>query len=93
MTETLTMHDGTQLYGSAEQRKKDLYLYVYGKTRQEVNEILSDPGKTETIISERNDGTHIYEGYTEMKEIVEVSDRFITATMRLKEEEEGGDDK
>jgi hypothetical protein len=81
MTEILTMHDGTQLYGCAEERDENLYLYVHGKTKQEMEDILSDPDKTETIVSERNDGLHTYEGYTVLKELNGVGEHFVAATM------------
>lgn len=81
MTETLIMHDGTQLYGCADERNGYLYIYVYGKTKQEMNVILTDPGKTEVIISERNDGLHTYEGYTVLKELNGVGEHFVAATM------------
>lgn len=82
MTEILVLDDGTELYGYAEHQKGKLYLYVHGKTLAELRSLLEDPEKTGVIISRRNDGTHVYEGYTGLEEIVEISDRFITATMK-----------
>ena len=81
MTEILALADGTELYGWAEHQKGKLYLYVHGKMLAELRSLLQDPEKTGAIASRRNDGTHTYEGYTELEEIVEISDQFITATM------------
>lgn len=81
MTEILALSDGTELYGWAEYQAGKLYLYVHGKTLAELRSLLEDPEKTGVITSRRNDGTHTYEGYTGLEEIVEISDQFITATM------------
>lgn len=81
MTEILALSDGTELYGWAEHQAGKLYLYVHGKTLAELRSLLEDPEKTGVITSRRNDGTHTYEGYTSLEEIVEISDQFITATM------------
>lgn len=81
MTEILVLADGTELYGYAENQNGKLYLYMHGMTIQEILALLEDPEKTERIISRRNDGTHIYDGFTRLEEIIEVSDLFITSTM------------
>lgn len=81
MTEILELSDGTELYGYAEHQNGKLYLYVHGKTLPELEQLLRDPEKTGRIISRRNDGTHIYDGFTRVTEILEISDQFVTATM------------
>ena len=82
MTEILVLEDGTELYGYAEHQNGKLYLYAHGKTLAELRSLLEDPEKTGVITSRRNDGTHTYEGYTDPEEILEISERFITATMK-----------
>ena len=83
MNETLTMKDGTtvrsaQTVGSIQ----GLWIHIReGLTFSQAYSLFSDPEKTGRIISRRNDGTHIYDGFTRVTEILEISDQFVTATM------------
>lgn len=81
MTEILTLKDGTELYGYAEELDGKLRIFVHGKTMGEMYALLADPEKTERMTSKRNDGTVTYEGYTHLKEIIEVDVHFIAAAM------------
>ena len=85
MTEILILADGTELYGCAEFQSGELYLYVHGKTREELQALLEDPEKTGVIVSRRNDGTHTYNGYTKLAGITEAFTQMMIATMEQPE--------
>jgi len=84
MNEKITLNDGTELYGWAEEENGNLYVYVYGKTFQEVYDLMTDPEKTEKIVSKRVKGTYTYENFTHMISITEVDDHFIAVTQARK---------
>jgi len=81
MTEILILLDGTEMYGYAEHQNGKLYLYIHGKTPEEADVLLRDPEKTGRIVSMRNDGTHTYDGFTAVEELLAISESFVTATM------------
>lgn len=81
MTEILFLKNNVELYGYAEEQNGKLFLYVHGKTLNELQVLLNDANNTATIVSKRNDGDHVYERYIILTEIVEISPYFVTATM------------
>ena len=85
MTEILVLEDGTELYGYAEHQKEKLYLFVHGKTREELQALLADPARTGVIVSRRNDGTHTFSGYTRLAAITEAFAQLMIATMEQAE--------
>ena len=81
MTETLTLNDGTELYGYAEEKQGELVVFVHGKTMAEMFALLTDPEKTSRFVSARNGGTKTYTGFTHLQNIYEIDTQFISAAM------------
>ncbi len=81
VVEILTLNDGTELNGYAEENNGKLSVYIHEKTMQEVFEMLSDKTKTSKIISEKNGDTHIFKKYTHMYSITEAFQGLVITTM------------
>ena len=81
MTEILMLQDGTELFGWAEEFGGKLHVYIFGNKYSEIRKLLRDRTKTSRIISVRNRGTIVYEGYIHMESLTEVDEQFIAATL------------
>ena len=81
IVEILTLNDGTELNGYAEENNGKLSVHIHEKTMREVFELLSEKTKTSKIISEKNGDTCIFKNYTHMYSITEAFQGLVITTM------------
>ena len=86
MTEILTLGDGTELYGWAEEHGGRLSVFIHGLALGEARALLEDPERTGRIVSARNDGIREYAGFTRLTEIAEACALLTAATLEREAE-------
>ena len=81
MREIMILNDGTELIGRAEESYPKLFVYVYGKTFQQMYQLMSNENNTVKMTFIENGITSVYENYTHLTQIIEISPDLIGITM------------
>ena len=82
MPEKLTLNDGTELNGHAQETDDVLFLYMHGITLPEAVEVLKDPEKTMRIVASENGQETVYEGFGHLYTVTEGRDGTISAGIK-----------